>query len=176
MAFPTLAQLNWVCDDNLLGQRPLMGIDTVQLQPYGRRVRGYDFGSLHYGEGIFIYMQGVASNAQGALATINEVTGVVVLTVAASRGPIGVSLSTATATQWGWYQIAGSAVVSAATATINQGLIVTATAGQAAVVAAGLTQIYGATSLTALNTPSTGFVQAGINYPAVLGYTSSAVG
>lgn len=86
--------------------------DTVQNHPYGTIVAAKD---PTYGFGEFIYLQGVTGNFAGALVTYVTSTGVVVLSttsgVVAGGAPMAVSMSAATAVQFGWYQIAGDAIV-----------------------------------------------------------------
>jgi hypothetical protein len=180
MAYPTLAQLNFVMVDNLLGQRPITGnIDTVQQQPLGRKVRGWDVGTLQYGEGEFIYLAGVASGLAGSAYVFDEVAKTVTLTVAASRGPVAIAQAAALATQFCWYQIRGACAVNttaAGTGAANAQLSVTATAGQLTVGSAGNGYIVGATCKTAQNTPTTGFTQVQLSYPVIGGFTASSVG
>jgi len=86
--------------------------DTVQNHPYGTIVTAKD---PTYGFGEFIYLQGVTGNFVGALVTYVTSTGVVALSttsgIATGGAPMAVSMSAATATQFGWYQIAGDAVM-----------------------------------------------------------------
>jgi len=179
MAYPTLAQLNFVMVDNLSGQRPLMGIDTVQQEPLGRKVRGLDIGSLSYGEGEFIYLAGVASNAAGSAVVFDEVAKTVTLTVLASRGPIAIAMAPILATQFGWYQIRGSTPVNttaAGTGAAVAQLAATATPGQLTVGTAIPTYILGATCKTTQGTPTTGFTQVQLSYPCFGGFTPTSVG
>ncbi len=68
-----------------------------------------------YGDGEFILLTGVASNAVGTVVQYDGTTFVPTIPTAAtvnkSGMPLAVSMSTATAAQFGWYQIGGTAVV-----------------------------------------------------------------
>ena len=94
--------------DVLVGASALTGADATQLHPYGTLVNGF---SVTYGAGEFIYLKGVASNFAGALVTYVGSTGVTALSttsgVLTGGAPIAVSMSTATASEWGWFQVSG---------------------------------------------------------------------
>ncbi len=68
-----------------------------------------------YGSAEFIYLKGVTSNFVGALVTYVASTGVTALSttsgVATGGAPLAVSMSTATGSQYGWFQISGEAVL-----------------------------------------------------------------
>lgn len=99
---------------------------TTQLLPLGTVVRAWD---TTYGGGEFIYLKGVASTAVGS-AVVWDNTYQTTLTVAASRGPVALSMSANVASQYGWYQIYGLGVAKVATVASGVALQTTATAGQ----------------------------------------------
>ena len=74
-----------------------------------------------YGQGEFVFLLGVASLAVGNLVTWNAATYQAVLPTFAQAGKSGESvafaMSTPTATQYGWFQISGTAVALKLTAT-----------------------------------------------------------
>lgn len=79
------------------------------LLPVGTIVRAVDT-TNNLGGGEFIYLQGVASNLQGALVTYNATTGAVaLLTSTPNLGqPVAVSMSANTAaSNYSWYCIEG---------------------------------------------------------------------
>lgn len=95
---------------NLVGAQPIADTSTVQNHPLGTIVRAVD---PTYGEGEFIYLTGVASTAVGSVVTYNSATGAT--TLAAVGGakplPLAIAMSANVASQYGWYQIGGNAVV-----------------------------------------------------------------
>lgn len=100
---------------------------TTQLLPLGTIVRAYD--PVTYGGAEFIYLKGVASTAVGSAVVYDNVWQTT-LTVAASRGPVAISMSANVASQYGWYQIGGLAVGKVATVASGAALQTSATAGQ----------------------------------------------
>lgn len=96
--------------DGVIGSQKIDETSTVQNHQIGKIVRAYD---PDFGEGEFIYLLGVASTAVGSLVTYNGVTGVTALApVGANKPqPIAVAMSANVASQWGWYQIGGIAVM-----------------------------------------------------------------
>lgn len=94
----------------LAGCQPIANTDTSQKHPLGTIVRAVD---PTYGEGEFIYLLGVASTAVGSIVTYDPST--YQTTLCAVGGsiprPIAVSMSANVASQYGWYQISGVAVM-----------------------------------------------------------------
>ena len=108
-----------------VGAQPIAVTSTTQLHPLGTIVTAVD---PVYGEGEFVYLTGLASTAVGDVVVINKGTTTRALTT--SRGPVGVAMSANVANQYGWYQIAGQAVVNTAGAVADNALVyATATAG-----------------------------------------------
>lgn len=169
MAYPTT--LAYVISGQFLGAQPIAATSTTQNHPLGFRIRAVD---ATYGEGEFIYLKGVASTAAGDVVTYDTKGAATVRTVAASRGPMAVAMSANVASQYGWYQILGSAVVSTASAgtgAANSLLAVTATPGQATVSGGAGVKISGALCKTAQDTPTSGFTAVQLHYPAANGDT-----
>lgn len=139
---------------------------TTQNHPLGTKVRAVD---PTYGEGEFVYAKGVASTVVGSVALIDSYAGTTVLTVAGSRGPVGVAMSANVAGQYGWYQVGGSAVVKTGTVAAAGVGFATATAGQLddAVVAGD--KIDGIVFKSANGTPSAGLAVAQIASPSMNG-------
>ena len=137
---------------------------TTQQHELGLRACGFD---STYGYGEFIYLPGVASTIAGSAVIYDTYAGTTTLTLAASEGPIGIAMSANVASQWGWYQIFGSAVVdTAAGAVANAMVYVTATAGTVDDADVINTQVDNAVFKTAVDTPSTGFAVIQISYPS----------
>lgn len=92
------------------GAQPIANTSTTQLHALGTIVRGVD---PTYGEGEFIYLLGVASTVVGSVVTYDASTYQTVLSAVGGNipRPIAIAMSANVASQWGWYQISGVAVV-----------------------------------------------------------------
>ena len=101
----------------LIGAQPIAVTDTTQNHAVGTIVRGVD---PTYGEGEFIYLKGVASTAVGSIVTYNTSSGTTALAPVGTNKPqpVAVAMSANVASQYGWYQISGIAVV-AKSATVS---------------------------------------------------------
>lgn len=108
-----------------VGAQPIAVTDTTQNHPLGTVVTAVD---PTYGEGEFVYLTGVASTAVGDSVVIDQ--GTTTRAVDGSRGPVGIAMSANVASQYGWYQISGRAVVNTAGSVADNALVyATATAG-----------------------------------------------
>jgi len=150
----------------LVGAQPIAVTDTVQNHPLGTRVFATD---PTYGAGEFVYLKGVASTAVGNAVIYDQYAGTSTRAVAGSRGPVGVAMSANVASQYGWYQVSGSAVVTSGTVVAGGLVYVTATAGTLddAVVAGD--KIDGVVFKTANGTPGTGLAVAQMCHPSLNG-------
>src|SRR5262245_27034840 len=95
---------------NHIGFQQLTVTDTVQRHALGTIVKGVD---PTYGEGEFIYLLGVASTAVGSVVTYHPSTYLTTLSAVGGAVPQGVAIamSANVASQYGWYQIGGVAIV-----------------------------------------------------------------
>lgn len=152
--------------ENQLGIQPIATTDTVKNHDLGKIVRAVD---PTYGEGDFIYLKGVASTVVGDLVIFDQFAGTTTRAVAGSRGPCGVAMSANVASQYGWYQISGSAVVKAATVAANGNVYVTATAGTVDDAVVSGDKADGARFKTADGTPSAGFAIVQLSRPSLNG-------
>jgi hypothetical protein len=104
--------MTWIVTEPNIVAQAITATDTVQNHPLGRIVNAKD---STYGAGEFIYLKGCASNFAGALVTYVASTGVTALSttsgVLTGGAPVAVSMSAATGSQYGWFQIAGDAVM-----------------------------------------------------------------
>lgn len=100
----------WNPIENRLGLQPIEQTSTVQNHTEGTIVRAID-GT--YGGGEFIYLKGVASTVVGSLVTYDPVNHTTTLTpnTANLSQPVAVAMSANVASQWGWYQIEGAAII-----------------------------------------------------------------
>lgn len=148
-----------------LGIQSLTSTETVAQHALGKVVKGID---PVYGEGEFIYLQGVASTVVGDAVVFSSAFATT-RAVAASRGAVAVALSANVASQYGWYQISGLAVVKAATVVANTACQLTATAGTLDDTTTSTNYIDGAVFKSADGTPSAGFAIAQLSYPTANG-------
>lgn len=131
------------------GAQPIADTDTTQRHPLGFLVRGTD---PDYGNGEFIYLLGVANTVVGSLVKYNASTGQTALTTVTNgknKGvPVAVAMSANVASQYGWYQIKGNAVIKktsvAVTPQVPIFLAADASAGRIKVLASAGQQILGA--------------------------------
>lgn len=150
--------------DPKVGMQPIAATSTTQQHQIGMRVKAFD---PTFGEGEFIYLKGLASTAVGEAVIYDTYANTTKRGVAGDRGPVGIAMSANVADQYGWYQIAGSAVVKVAAAfAANANVYWTATAGTPddAVVAGD--KIDGIRSKTAIGTPTAGYAVCQLAYPS----------
>ena len=97
-----------IISPNMVGAQPIAATTTTQNHPLGTTVRGVD---PTYGEGEFIYLKGVASTAIGSPVIYNTATFATTLAPVGTNKPqpIAIAMSANVASQYGWYQIAGTA-------------------------------------------------------------------
>ena len=111
----------WIIDENAIYFPAIDAIDTGIANNLGTLSPSVPYGTVvrakhaTFGEGEFIYLQGVVGNFVGALVTYSPTTGVATLTTTSGAAiplPVAVSMSASVlTTTFGWYQISGSAVV-----------------------------------------------------------------
>ena len=93
--------------DGYINPQPIADISTTQKVPLGKIVRAYD---SSYGEGEFIYLQGVANTAVGTWVTYNADDWSTTLLASNAIGPVAIAMAACVASRYGWYQISGKAV------------------------------------------------------------------
>lgn len=164
----------WTPTTHELGIQPIQVSSLVQNHDLGTIVTARD---PVYGGGEFIYLRGVASTIAGsAVIWAGVASGVPAFQTAlaaatANQGqPLSVSMSANLANSFGWYQIAGQAVV-ATNGTLAAGnvKVYLAGSGQVTSTAAAGAQIVNATSTAATGTPATGFGVISIDRPFAQG-------
>lgn len=150
------------------GAQRIENTETTQKHPLGTIVRGVD---PTYGEGEFIYLLGVGSTVVGSLARYNATTYQTTLSVAGDKNtgvPFAVAMSANVASQYGWYQISGNAVIKKTTVSVNPGVAIylSGTSGRIKVLTSAGQQILGArtANLTTIVT-TTSTVVVTINRP-----------
>lgn len=154
----------FISTENRVIPQAIADTSSTALLPLGARVKAKD---ATYGEGEFIYLQGVASTAVGSFVTFNADDGSTALLAANAIGPVAVAMS-ANTSGYGFYQIYGKAVgkVLAGFAD-NANVYATATAGSVddAVVAGD--RVKNCKGASAIDTPSTGLAEFEIHYPVM---------
>lgn len=100
----------WNPTENRLGLQPITSISTTANVPVGTIIRGSD---STYGGGEFIYLKGVASTVAGSMVTYDPQHSTTALSpnTANLAQPVAVAMAANTASYYGWYQIAGVAVI-----------------------------------------------------------------
>lgn len=165
--------------DNRAGLQAPLAISSTPLCPLGTEV-GYNdsnAGSGTQGAGRLIYLQGASNTIQGSVVTYNTRDGSTTLLTATTGKNTGAPLAVAMAannltTTWGWYQIAGVALVAkdATDFGTSAAVYLSATAGKVSVTAASGAQMEAAitvNSISVASTTTTIYVQ--INRPFVTG-------
>lgn len=152
-----------------LGLQPIAVTDTTKNHALGKIVRAID---PTYGEGEFIYLLGVANTAVGSLVIWDGTTYATTLCpVTANMGrPLAVAMSANVASQYGWYQIGGTAVVAksavAIAATTTLGINSTGKIGASA---SGKQVLNARTANAATVASATGTIAVVINRPLAQG-------
>ena len=142
---------------------------TTQNAPLGTRIQAIDKATTDYGIGEFIYLKGVASTVVGSVVLIDQDDFSTSLATANDVGYLAVAMAATVASEYGWYQVKGKAVIKGlASLADNASLYLTSTAGSLddAVVAGDRVKGYAKTA-SALDTPSTGLAEADIVNPFV---------
>lgn len=164
--------MSWVLSSDQIGLQKISEASSTQNHPYGTIARAQH---ATYGQGEFIYLKGVTSNFTGALVTYVANTGVTALSttsgVLTGGAPMAVSMSAATGSQYGWFQIAGDAIMYKTAVKFDpasgQRVMLSATAGRIMQTSVAGRQVVGArfaATATVTSTTSTAIVT--LNRPA----------
>jgi hypothetical protein len=103
--------------DNRAGLQPIADVSSTQNHPLGTIVRIQDTntGSTGLGSGEAIYLQGASSTIVGSVVTYNprdHASSLVTTSTVGTGAPVAVALAACNTTgTFGWYQIAGVALV-----------------------------------------------------------------
>ncbi len=161
------------------GVQPIALAANNQNHPLGTIVRAYD---ASYGEGEFIYLPGVSGTVTGSVVTWGGVSGsgatarptwqTALAPATANLGqPLAVAMAPTGAGQFGWYQIAGTAVVAENATFVAAGKAYLAGSGRLTTAQANGCQVVGAVTVTGDGTPVGGFGLVHINRPVAQGQT-----
>ena len=141
---------NWKIIGSIGGGQNIDETSTYQNFPLGTIVTAKDIdGSTNYGVGEFIYAKGVGSTAVGA---------------------VGCSMSANDATsKYGWYQVAGLGVAKGLTGLAdNKACYTSATDGSIDDDSSSQDLVYGMTTASALDTPSSGLALVNLVRPHIM--------
>jgi len=127
----------YAAQESHIVEQAIADTSTTQKHPLGKIVRAYD---STYGEGEFIYLQGIGSTTVGSIVEYNNSYVTALNTVALETPvPLAVAMSANVANQYGWYQISGESVmVKTATVSFAADALVGSAAGLAIAVVTGL--------------------------------------
>ena len=146
----------YVPSNNELGIQPIAVTSTIQNHPLGKEVDAYD---SVLGGGRFKYLLGVANTVIGSLVKWNATTWqTALMTNTANQAvPVGVAMSANVASQYGWYQISGNAVIKKTAVTVNPQVPVflSGTSGRVKVLASAGLEVLGARTANLTTVTST---------------------
>ncbi len=153
-----------------LGIQPIALNSASQKHALGYIVRAYD---PTLGAGEFVYLKGVASTLVGSLATWDTQNATVLSPNTANLAqPVAVAMAATVASQFGWYQIAGNAVIKKTAVKVNPNvaLFQSATTGRVMSTAASGKQLLNVRSAnTATVASATSTITAIIDRPFLQG-------
>ncbi len=164
--------MSYVFAENSVGWQPIATTETTQKHPLGSIRRAYEKDTAAIGAGEFIYLKGVGSTVVGSLVTFDQYLGTTTLAPATGGiGPVAVAMSANVASQYGWYQIEGTAAVKAPNAMTPgaEVFMLAATAGSVDDAAVNGEQVVNAKVSTTTGTPSSGLAFIQINRPFLQG-------
>lgn len=151
--------------DGQIGLQAIATTDTVQNHKLGLIKEAED---PVFGAGEFIYLKGIASTVVGSLVDYDVYLGTTALSPATGGvGSVAVAMSANVASQYGWYQIAGAAVVKAPNAMVvgTDVFMLAATPGSVDDASVNGEQILNAKVSTTTGTPAAGLAVININRP-----------
>jgi hypothetical protein len=160
----------WTVAENVLLGQPITETSTTKKHELGFRVNCKD---PTYGVGEFIYLQGIGSTAIGSAVVYRPDNFITALASTSTTGFVAVAMSANVASQYGWYQIAGKAIVVAGTVADDAAAWATATPGTLDDATADGDMVHGAFFASADGTPSAGFAELEIMYPYLDGIATN---
>lgn len=118
-------------------EQKIADTETTQKHPLGTIITAKD---PTYGSGEFIYLKGIGSTVVGSIVNYDDsFTTALNTTALDTPRPLAVAMSANVASQYGWYQISGLAVVTKAnTTSLAKGAKLASSAGLAIAIASGL--------------------------------------
>lgn len=89
----------YIVNEARIGVQPIADKSTTQKHPLGTLVQAND---PTYGDGLFMYVKGVASAESKEWVTWDQHNGAIVRSAAGAKGTVGVTVNTLTASYYGW--------------------------------------------------------------------------
>lgn len=149
-----------------LGIQGIHEASATAQHPIGTVITAKDFGSNQNGVAQFIYLKGAASIFATYWVTYNLDDGSTALLAANAIGPVAVSMSAATASEYGWFQITGKAVAQALTGFVdNANVYATATPGGVDDAVVSGDRVKNAKGASAVDAPQADCAEFEIQYP-----------
>lgn len=148
---------------DLLGAR-IDEVDSTKAFNLGQKCTARHLTGDYIGE--FVYMQGVASNAEGLFCLLNYDNGVVSLLADGDIGGVGISRGAIIASTFGWFQIRGKASGYLAASVADNAQLFISAGGIGQATASGKSEIINARAAAASGS-SAGLTEVEINYPCV---------
>lgn len=163
--------MTWRISSPVAGTQLIASNSTVKNHPLGTIVQAID---PTYGAGEFIYLLGVASTVVGLVVTYSPSTFLTahVPNTANLGQPVAVAMAATVASEYGWYQIGGVAVVKKTNVSWepSKAAFISGTAGRLMDTVASGKQILGARSANvATVTTTTSTVLVSLNRPHAQG-------
>lgn len=171
-----MSAATWNTYDAPIGHQAIDATDTTQNHKLGEIIKAHN---ATYGMGEFIYLLGVASTVVGSLVTYNASTYQTALASdadAETAASVAVAMSANVASQYGWYQIGGIAVIkkTAVVMAPQVPVYLSGTAGRIkALKSEGLAIVGAATANLTSVTTTTSTVLVTINRPHLQGFRSA---
>lgn len=164
----------WIPVDNRIGLQALTETSTTQNLPLGTITKWQDTDTSGQGMGEFIYLLGVANTVVGSLVEYSTTTYQTALSANTANKvtPVAVAMSANVASQYGWYQIEGMAIIKKTAVTVEPSvaLFQSGTTGRVMDTVASGKQILGMRSANlATVTSTTSTITAVINRPSKQG-------
>jgi hypothetical protein len=161
---------NWKIIGSIGGGQNIDETSTYQNFPLGTIVTAKDIdGSTDYGVGEFVYAKGVASTAVGSVVNIDANGFTTSLLATNDTGAVGCSMSANVANQYGWYQVAGLGVAKGlASLADNAPCYTSGTPGSIDDDATSQDLVYGMTTASAIDTPSSGLALVNLVRPNIM--------
>ena len=148
---------------NLLGAQ-VDTVDSTQKFNLGERCHARHVTGDYIGE--FVYMQGVGNNAIGLWVLLNYDDGIVSLLVDGDIGGVGISMSAAVASTYGWFQTCGKGLGMLAAGVADNAALFIDAGGVAQATATGKSEIIGARAAAASGS-SAANTEVEIDHPVV---------
>lgn len=154
--------------DERLGAQPISDTSTTARHALGTMVRAVDDS---FGEGVFLYLKGADGTAVGSLLTYDQTFSTTTLTVNDSRGIAAVAMASTSASEYGWYQVRGAAVVRSSDAAAGNPAYFVGDGDPGAVSAlpTANTLVDGMVFTSATGIPTNGFAIAEVAFPVLSG-------